>query len=49
MKLTVRQIAAEAGISPATVSRYMNGTVNVSGDISERIREAVSKIGRAHV
>lgn len=45
MKLTVRQIAAEAGISPATVSRYMNGTVNVSGDISERIREAVSNLG----
>ena len=45
MKLTTRKIAAEAGISPATVSRYLNGTVNVSPDLAERIEKAVEELG----
>lgn len=45
MKLTTRKIATEAGISPATVSRYLNGTVNVSPELAERIEKAVSELG----
>ncbi len=45
MKLTIRKIASEAGTSPATVSRYLNGTVNVSPDLAEKIEKAVSSLG----
>ncbi len=45
MKLTMRKIAAEAGISPATVSRYLNGTVNVSDELADRIEKAVNGLG----
>ena len=45
MKLTIRKIAAEAETSPATVSRYLNGTVNVSADLAERIEKAVGGLG----
>ena len=45
MKITTRKIAAEAGISPATVSRYINGTVRVSDDLATRIERAVNELG----
>lgn len=45
MKLTTRKIAAEAGTSPATVSRYLNGTVSVSDELAERIERAVRELG----
>ena len=34
MKITVRKIAEEAGVSPASVSRYINGSEDVSSEIA---------------
>ena len=34
MKITVRKIAEEAGVSPASVSRYSNGSADVSAEIA---------------
>ncbi len=45
MKVTTRKIAAEAGVSPASVSRYFNGTEEVSGEIASRIEEALRTLG----
>ena len=44
-KVTVRAIAAEAGVSIATVSRVMNGHVQVTPETQELVRQAVSRLG----
>ncbi|MFC4035611.1 LacI family DNA-binding transcriptional regulator [Streptomyces polygonati] len=44
-RATVRAIAAEAGVSIATVSRVMNGYVHVSPDTQELVRKAVARLG----
>lgn len=44
-KATVRAIAAEAGVSIATVSRVMNGHVRVAPDTESRVRRAVARLG----
>ncbi len=41
-KLTIRDVAGRAGVSPATVSRVINGRP----DVSEPLREAVMKVVR---
>lgn len=41
MKVTTRKIAAEAGVSPASVSRYLNNTEEVSEEIASKIQEAL--------
>jgi LacI family transcriptional regulator len=41
----VRAIAAEAGVSIATVSRVMNGHEHVAPDTQERVRLAVARLG----
>lgn len=45
MKITTRKLAEAAGVSPASVSRYMNGTEVVSGEIAQRIEAAVQLLG----
>ncbi len=45
MKVTTRKIAAEAGVSPATVSRYFNGTETVSEEATARIETALDVLG----
>ena len=40
MKITVRKVAAMAGVSPASVSRYMNSPDSVSAQIAGRIDPA---------
>jgi LacI family transcriptional regulator len=40
---TIYEVAASAGVSPATVSRVFNG-VNVSAEKSKRVREAASAL-----
>jgi LacI family transcriptional regulator len=41
---TIYEVAAQAGVSPATVSRVFNGQ-NVSADKSKRVREAAQALG----
>src|ERR1700734_209970 len=44
-RVTVRAIAAETGLSIATVSRVLNGGGNVASDTRERVRELVELLG----
>ncbi len=44
-KVTVRDIAAEAGVSIATVSRVLNGHVHVTPETAELVRGAVERLG----
>lgn len=45
MKLTTRKIAVQAGVSPASVSRYFTGSEPLSPDLVNRIEEAVTALG----
>ena len=41
---TIKQIAELANVSPATVSRYLNGKINISEDTKARIDKAVKDL-----
>jgi LacI family transcriptional regulator len=43
--IKIKDVAEAAGVSPATVSRVLNGTGKVSADRAERVREVVAKLG----
>jgi LacI family transcriptional regulator len=43
--VTVRAIAAETGLSIATVSRVLNGGDNVAADTRQRVSEVVERLG----
>ncbi|HEY3871653.1 MAG TPA: LacI family DNA-binding transcriptional regulator [Actinocrinis sp.] len=44
-RVTVRAVAAEAGLSIATVSRVLNGQGNVAASTEQRVREVVDRLG----
>ena len=44
-RATVRAVAAEAGLSIATVSRVLNGGGNVAPETRARVREVVDRLG----
>jgi LacI family transcriptional regulator len=44
-RVTVRAIAAETGLSIATVSRVLNGGGNVTAETADRVRQVVKKLG----
>lgn len=44
-KATLREVAKSAGVSLATVSRIVNGSARVGGDLHERVREAALRLG----
>jgi LacI family transcriptional regulator len=44
-RVTVRAIAAETGLSIATVSRVLNGGGNVAPETRERVRQLVERLG----
>ena len=44
-RVTVRAIAAETGLSIATISRVLNGGGNVAADTRERVRQVVERLG----
>jgi LacI family transcriptional regulator len=44
-RVTVRAIAAETGLSIATVSRVLNGGANVAAATRERVRQVVEQLG----
>ncbi|ASW57767.1 LacI family DNA-binding transcriptional regulator [Plantactinospora sp. KBS50] len=45
-RATVRQLAAETGLSVATVSRALNGHANVAEHTREAVLQAVGRLGR---
>lgn len=42
---SIREVAKLAGVSPATVSRVMNGTANVDDEKRERVLQAIADTG----
>ena len=44
MSVTIKDVAREAGVSVATVSRVLNGSCNVSDDSTQRVNEAIQKL-----
>lgn len=42
---SIREVARIAGVSPATVSRVMNGTANVDDEKKKRVLDAISETG----
>lgn len=42
--VTIRDVARKAGVSPATVSRYINGSVPVSTEVAERIQAVMQEL-----
>ncbi|MFC7495235.1 MULTISPECIES: LacI family DNA-binding transcriptional regulator [unclassified Nocardioides] len=45
MAVTIRDVAAAASVSPATVSRVLNGKVEVAEDLKVRVEAAVEQLG----
>src|SRR3954468_14532046 len=44
MRVTIREVAREAGVSVATVSRVLNGSGQASEDTSARIRAVAARL-----
>ena len=44
MSVTIKDVAKEAGVSVATVSRVLNGSCNVSDESAQRVNDAVEKL-----
>ena len=44
-KVTIRDIAREAGVSPSTVSRVINESAPVNKELKERVLKAIEKLG----
>lgn len=44
--VTIRDVAMHAGVSPATVSRMVNGLVGYSDETRERGEDAVRKLSK---
>lgn len=42
--MTIRDVAQKAGVSPATVSRYINGSTPVSPEVAERIQAVMQEL-----
>lgn len=42
---TIRDVAAEAGVSVATVSKYVNGTQRFSPTVEARLKESIERLG----
>jgi len=44
-KVNIRQVAAHCGVSPATVSRVLNGNTSVDADLARRVMAAAEELG----
>ncbi len=47
-RITIKDVAKEAGVSIASVSYALNGTGSVGKDVKERIEKAIKKLGYRH-
>lgn len=45
MGRTIKDVAARAGVSVATVSNVINNTRYVSDDLREKVQEAIREVG----
>lgn len=45
MSATIKDVANEAGLSVATVSRVLNNSANVSEEAAQRVNDAIEKLG----
>jgi LacI family transcriptional regulator len=45
LKITIKDVAREAGVSIATVSRVLNGNTNVSDQTKKKVIKAIRKLG----
>ena len=45
MRPTIHNVAERAGVSTATVSRFLNGSSRVSEETAERVRRAIDELG----
>ncbi|MGC6398992.1 LacI family DNA-binding transcriptional regulator [Sphingomonas sp. FW199] len=43
--VTIRHVAADAGVSLQTVSRFINGDAHVRPEVGERVRAAIDRLG----
>ncbi|GGR43739.1 LacI family transcriptional regulator [Deinococcus seoulensis] len=43
--VTLTEVAREAGVSPSTVSRILNGTARVRDEKASQVRQAIEKLG----
>jgi LacI family transcriptional regulator len=44
MRVTIREVAHEAGVGIKTVSRVVNGEPNVAAATAQRVREAIARL-----
>ncbi|WP_294449649.1 LacI family DNA-binding transcriptional regulator [uncultured Ruminococcus sp.] len=44
MSVTIKDVAKEAGVSVATVSRVLNGSCNVSDESTKKVNETIAKL-----
>lgn len=44
MRITIKDVASDAGVSTATVSHVINNTKNVSLSVAQRVRESIARL-----
>lgn len=44
MSITIKDVAKEAGVSVATVSRVLNGSCNVSDESNKKVNETIARL-----
>ena len=44
MKVTIRDVAKEAGVSPSTVSRVLSNNERISQETKQKVKEAIKKL-----
>lgn len=44
MKVTIRDVAKEAGVSPSTVSRVLSNNEHISQETKQRVKQAIKKL-----